>query len=279
MMRTRPGATPGTPPSSIPRPPSGFSRKYAPAWAAMRPAISLIGASSGKRRSSVSTVSYATAAIPDSASACVSGSSAAMWRYVKRTSPSRRSGYSGGIGSLTLSSSSDSAHTSSTDAICTPTRLYALSANALPTPAPASTTTSWPRRVSSSAPAGVSATRYSSGLISFATPIRTSAQPYALAERVRSVETCAGRSTSPGGDMQPLSRDEERALEAIAMTQRPDALPRVAVVEAERDRPERVVGPDDVELLGSRSVGGARDDAPGDQERDREHEDPAEHAF
>ena len=38
---------PGTPPSRRPRPPSGFSRKYAPACAASRPAISLIGASSG----------------------------------------------------------------------------------------------------------------------------------------------------------------------------------------------------------------------------------------
>ncbi len=42
-----PGATPGTPPSRRPRPPSGFSRKYAPACGASRPAISLIGASSG----------------------------------------------------------------------------------------------------------------------------------------------------------------------------------------------------------------------------------------
>ena len=33
--------------AASPRPPSGFSRKYAPAWAASRPAISLIGASSG----------------------------------------------------------------------------------------------------------------------------------------------------------------------------------------------------------------------------------------
>src|SRR5690349_1843168 len=54
-----------------------------------------------------------------------------------------------------------------------PTRSYAASANALPTPAPVSTVTSWPRWISSSAPAGVSATRYSSGLISLATPILT----------------------------------------------------------------------------------------------------------
>ena len=50
-------ATPGTPPSRIPRPPSGFSRKKAPAWVAILPATSLIGASSGSRPSASSTVS------------------------------------------------------------------------------------------------------------------------------------------------------------------------------------------------------------------------------
>ena len=61
---------------------------------------------------------------------------------------------------------------------CAPTRSYAASGNALPTPAPVSTTTSWPRLTSSRAPAGVSATRYSSVLISFATPIFTAGEPY-----------------------------------------------------------------------------------------------------
>src|SRR3954469_13730410 len=42
----------------------------------------------------------------------------------------------------------------------------------MPTPAPSSIATSWPRLISSGAPAGVNATRYSSCLISFATPIR-----------------------------------------------------------------------------------------------------------
>ncbi len=50
-------ATPGTPPSSTPRPPSGFSRKNAPAWVAILPATSLIGASSGSRPRASSTVS------------------------------------------------------------------------------------------------------------------------------------------------------------------------------------------------------------------------------
>ena len=48
MTITLPAATPGTPPSSRPRPPSGFSSMNAPAWVAILPAISLIGASSGR---------------------------------------------------------------------------------------------------------------------------------------------------------------------------------------------------------------------------------------
>ena len=50
-------ATPGTPPSRMPRPPSGFSSMNAPAWVAILPAISLIGASSGSRPAWSSTVS------------------------------------------------------------------------------------------------------------------------------------------------------------------------------------------------------------------------------
>src|SRR3954468_3711987 len=109
--------------------------------------------------------------MPLSISARVSGSSAAMWRYVKSTSPSRRRPYSGAIGSLTLSSMSACSQTSSTPAIRAPTAVYWSSWNALPSPAPVSTSTSWPRRTSSRAPAGVSATRYSSVLISRTTPI------------------------------------------------------------------------------------------------------------
>jgi hypothetical protein len=41
------GATPGTPPSRMPRPIMGFSRYLAPSWMLILPAISLIGVSSG----------------------------------------------------------------------------------------------------------------------------------------------------------------------------------------------------------------------------------------
>src|SRR4051794_1603570 len=101
-----------------------------------------------------------------------------MCRYVKSTSPSRRRGYSSASGSFTLSRSSESLQTGAAETTCAPTRTYAASANALPTPAPVSIATSWPRLISSRAPAGVNATRYSSVLISFATPIFTAGEPY-----------------------------------------------------------------------------------------------------
>src|SRR3954463_5849481 len=101
-----------------------------------------------------------------------------MCRDVKSTSPSRRRGYPSAIGSFTLSRSSESLQTSSAETTCAPTRTYAASGNALPMPAPVSIATSWPRLISSRAPAGVSATRYSSVLISFATPIFTAGELY-----------------------------------------------------------------------------------------------------
>ncbi|MFM8802938.1 MAG: hypothetical protein ACKOK8_03340 [Planctomycetia bacterium] len=51
------GATPGTPPSRIPRPICGFSRYFAPSWMLIRPATSLIGMSSGSRPRSSRSVS------------------------------------------------------------------------------------------------------------------------------------------------------------------------------------------------------------------------------
>ncbi len=56
-MTTRAGATPGTPPSSTPKPPFAFCRAVAPTWIDMRPATSLIGVSSGSERSGAVTVS------------------------------------------------------------------------------------------------------------------------------------------------------------------------------------------------------------------------------
>ena len=56
-ITTLPGATPGTPPSRMPLPPFGFSRKCAPACTDMRPATSDIGASSGSPPVAAVTVS------------------------------------------------------------------------------------------------------------------------------------------------------------------------------------------------------------------------------
>ena len=77
---TRAGSTPDAPPMRTPRPPRGRSRAAAPTWGAIRPAISLMGASSGSRPSGVWTVSYATAYTSRSARNRVSPSSAARWR-------------------------------------------------------------------------------------------------------------------------------------------------------------------------------------------------------
>ena len=57
MTTTRAGRTPGAPPSSTPRPPFSASSQWAPIWVAMRPATSLIGASSGSEPSASCTVS------------------------------------------------------------------------------------------------------------------------------------------------------------------------------------------------------------------------------
>ena len=57
MITTRAGATPGTPPSSMPAPPCAFSRQWAPTCTDMRPATSLMGASSGRPPRAFVTVS------------------------------------------------------------------------------------------------------------------------------------------------------------------------------------------------------------------------------
>ncbi len=56
-MTTSAGGTPGTPPSSTPRPPFSFSRQRAPTCGAMRPATSDIGVSSGSVPCGLVTVS------------------------------------------------------------------------------------------------------------------------------------------------------------------------------------------------------------------------------
>jgi hypothetical protein len=69
-MTTLPGATPGTPASSTPRPPRAFSRLAAPTWIDMRPATSDIGASRGSVPCGEVTVSYAMQIAPEATRSC-----------------------------------------------------------------------------------------------------------------------------------------------------------------------------------------------------------------
>ena len=101
-----------------------------------------------------------------------------MWRYVKSVRPSRSRPYSSAIGSLTLSRNSADAQTSSSGRDPRADGDIRRVGETRAIPGTCSTTTSWPRWTSSSAPAGVRATRYSRCLISLATPIRIAAARY-----------------------------------------------------------------------------------------------------
>src|SRR3954454_5513779 len=114
------------------------------------------------------------AVMPESTSARVHDSLAARCRYVNSTCPRLIRGYSSATGSLTLQTRSASAHTSSAaPRICAPAATKSSSGIEEPAPASFSTTTVWPRTVSSCTPEGVMATRYSLSLTSRAAPTRT----------------------------------------------------------------------------------------------------------
>src|SRR2546430_4794520 len=80
MIKTSAARTPGSPRTNIPLPPYTFSRYFAPACTAIRPATSLIGVSKGRSPEGSCTVSYAIATIPDLITARVSASDAAKWK-------------------------------------------------------------------------------------------------------------------------------------------------------------------------------------------------------
>jgi hypothetical protein len=90
MITQLAGATPGTPPSSTPRPPLGASRYCAPTCTAMRPATSLMGVSSGSEPSASWMVSYATPLTLASSMRLVNSGSGARCRYVNRIRPGRK---------------------------------------------------------------------------------------------------------------------------------------------------------------------------------------------
>src|SRR5438132_8176652 len=91
-MTTRPGKTPGTPPSKTPLPPLYLARKLAPITTDMRPAISLIGSSSGKRWSTW-IVSYDTPVTPDFSKASGRDLIAARSKNEKRIGSQHKNGH------------------------------------------------------------------------------------------------------------------------------------------------------------------------------------------
>src|SRR5690606_16064417 len=102
----------------------------------------------------------------------VSSGCAARCKYVNRIWPGRSQPTSSPMGSLTLTIMSACWKTSRASSTSrAPAAAYCSSEMPLPTPAPRCTTTVCPARVSSSTPAGVMATRFSPGLISFGTPM------------------------------------------------------------------------------------------------------------
>lgn len=113
-------------PSVIPLPLYFFWRYWAPYCIESTPAISLMGARSGRRLFSSVTVSYAMDVMLFLSSCSVSSfSAAARWRYVYKALPFRssRRGYSSGRGSFTLTTISDFVHMSSFERIFAPLKM------------------------------------------------------------------------------------------------------------------------------------------------------------
>ena len=108
----------------------------------MRPATALMGCRSGRRRSAVSIVSYATPITLRFSISWPSSCAAARCRYVYTICPSRMRLYSGGKGSFTFMTMSARLHSSSGESMSVaPARSNSLSGIPDPMPAPACTST------------------------------------------------------------------------------------------------------------------------------------------
>ncbi len=172
MTTARPEATPPIPPSSFPRPAPGFFSRWAPTSAAIRPAICDIGARQGNNPLGNRISSGAIPVAFASTIALASDRSAAICRYPNTAQPSCSSGYSAATGSFTFTSSSTFPHTASAPStIEAPARSYEASLNELPSPAPRSISTSWPRCRSVATASGVRPTRSSPSFRSATVPI------------------------------------------------------------------------------------------------------------
>ena len=172
IMTTFAAGTPGTPPNKMPRPPFIFSKYVAPTCTDILPATSDIGVSNGKRPCLSVIVSYATPVTLRSIICLVNSSSGARCKYVKSNWFSRIRGYSGAIGSLTLTIISPVCQTSSAvSSIVAPALTYCSSEKPEPSPADFCTKSSCPASFNACTPAGVNPTLYSLSLISFGNPI------------------------------------------------------------------------------------------------------------
>src|SRR5690606_34376786 len=115
-----------------------------------------------------------------------------------------------------------------------------------PAPAPVSTSTSWPARTSSCAPAGVIATRYSWFLTSLGTPTFTALTSWAPPRpRGRPDSGRRGRRTAAWSQYGPASP-------AARLAAAP--LPGVRGIHRAQRRPPGVAGPDGGEQSGHRGA-------------------------
>ncbi len=269
--RTLAGGTPGTPPRRIPRPPCAFSSAQAPICVARRPATSLIGARSGSLPSAVCTVSYATQVAPEV-------DERPRQRLVRRevevgeqdeivAEPREllRQRLLDLQQQLGLGPRRPRRDDGRPDGL-----VGARPGTSFPSRRRASTSTSWPRSTSSRAPAGVSATRCSSALISVTTPTLTAAASLApiLADHApyrRPRGTAGGRSRR----LRVLDLAEPRAGN---LGDRPaHDLDRLLLRRRATARPLEVVGEEQMHPLpaeaGSRPEARARSPAPATQSR------------
>src|SRR4051794_7548531 len=189
---------------------------------------------------------------PEAQSAAASSGAAGRCRYVNSVWPGRSSATSAGCGSLTFRTSSAASQTSSARGrIRAPCAWYWASSIALPSPAPACTSTSWPCAVSSRTPAGVIATRNSSGLISVGTPTliatpprrrsRASQRQLPPAQREPELDAVARARQRAAGQLLDAPDPVAQGV-SVAEELRRGPLPVAVVLEERVERAQQLVG-------------------------------------
>src|SRR3954468_17135876 len=185
---------------------------------------------------------------PVSASAVVSSGAGARCRYVKSTWPGRSRPTSEGCGSFTPRTRSACAKSSgASGATRAPCASYSASGMDEPSPAPDCTSTSCPCSASSRAPAGVSATRYSSTLVSVGTPtltiqLRSVHSSHKLPSPQRQPEldpVARARQVAPRQLLDPPDPVAQRVPVAEQLARR--ALPLAVLVDEDLERAQELV--------------------------------------